>query len=54
MRLRKGYRIFLKNGRAGIITDFHWKNGERTLSYETDEGTPYWCYKSQIVEVESR
>jgi hypothetical protein len=50
MRLRKGYRIRTSN-REGMITNFHFKNGHRTLSYIEDDGTPWWCYKDNIDEI---
>lgn len=54
MRLRKSYLIKVRVGhefREGIIVGFGYKNGERIVDYETLEGTPYWCYRSQIVDV---
>lgn len=49
LQLKKGYLVKVKVGnetREGKITDFHSKNGERTVSYGI-----WWCYRSQIQEV---
>lgn len=52
VRLRKGYKIVNDRGRIGLITEFGWKNGERTISFDGIEGTQSgWCYRSQILEV---
>lgn len=52
MRLQLGQKVTTNKGRKGIITELDYKNNIRTLSVEpTDEGTPFWCYKSQIVEL---
>ena len=52
MRLRKGYKITNDRGKTGIITDFGYKNGDRTISFDGIEGsTPGWCYREQIISV---